>query len=130
MKQFIIRNLCRIYMWINVYFASYEQKIKIGHTINRWQWPFKYFKSWYLSLPNYHPKTGLTKYNFHYKVFHYLKSKISEYDSLYYHNVIFRNSMTPEKFHYWFHHIHNQPMTENEKKVLKALFDKEKTALN
>lgn len=102
-----MKILCRIYMWLMVLTASYQRKIVIGHTLNSWEWPFKYFGKYYLSLPNFiHDKSILSKYVLHKKIFKYLNKVTTKYDQLYYHNVIKGHElhkMTPDEFEHWFH---------------------------
>lgn len=93
-------NIVRIYELLVCSFSSRNRKIIIDHTLNRWEWPFIFFKTYYYSMPNFIKGSAdnHNKYSFTKPIMKYLRSCFSLYESLYYHNVIHLKWMTEEQY--------------------------------
>lgn len=97
----------------------------IDHTLNHWEWPFKYFESMFNRMPNFDKSVSMDKYRWQRGVMRYIHSKTTEFERLQYHNVEYRQAMTEKEYFEWFYTDYQLPMPEAAIRLLKSLYDRE-----
>lgn len=120
-----MRYIELLYAWAVVLTSSKQKLLHIGQLMNIWQWPFKYFGKYYLSMPNYSKSASMDKYRWHRNLFDYVSNRNTEFDKLRYHNVVYKKNMTESYFFTWFYTDHQLPMSEQAFNLLKSLRDSE-----
>lgn|SRR6478736_4890287 len=120
-----MRTIAKIYAWVCILLANKRRLIIIDHSMNHWEWPFKYFGKYYNSLENFGKSLPIDKYRWQRCFDRYFNYRITQFEALQYHNVEYRKEMTENEFFTWFYTDHQLPLSHAAISFMKTLYEKE-----